>query len=384
MKPYVIFGTGDIGRAALEVYKDEIDFFIDNDIKKEGKSLEGIIIKSPKSVLPNDSHIFIVASEIYQDEMIEQLGQMGISNYIVFKKYKKIYGRTNELIVNPYEDNKMMGAATEKQWNEALQNSREKKIIFKKAEKLFHNVPLFEHIEIETINRCNGICEFCPVSVQNEKRDYKEMEWNLFTKIINELSEINYTGKLALFSNNEPFLDETIIEKHKYAREKLPNARIHLFTNGILLSIEKLEAILPYLDELVIDNYNQELKLITSCKKIVEYSQTHPEIVDKVTIVLRKPKEILTSRGGDAPNRNEKISYSKDRCLLPFKQMIVRPDGKVSLCCNDPLGKNTLGDLTKETLTEVWYGNKFSTIRKCIYNGRENWEHCKYCDTFYL
>lgn len=28
--------------------------------------------------------------------------------------------------------------------------------------------------------------------------------------------------------------------------------------------------------------------------------------------------------------------------------MVVRPDGKVSLCCNDALGTMTLGDLTKE------------------------------------
>ena len=384
MKKYVVFGTGRIGKRALSVYKDEIDFFIDNDKRKEGEFLGGISIKSPQSITKDDEHVFLVASEYYEDEMVEQLQQMGIDNYVVFKEYKKIYGGTDELIANPYENNNMMGAATEDEWNENLQNSRKRDIVFRRGEKLFENVPLFEHIEIETINRCNGLCEFCPVSVQNEKRIYKEMEWSLFTKIIDELAEMNYQGRLALFSNNEPFLDKTIIEKHKYAREKVQNARIHLYTNGVLLSIEKLEAILPYLDELVIDNYNQDLKLIKSCEKIVEYSKQHPEIVDKVTIVLRKPKEILTSRGGDAPNRKEMVSYPDDRCLLPFKQMIIRPDGKVSLCCNDPLGKNTLGDLTKEKLTEIWYGNKFNVVRKCLYEGRENWEHCKYCDTFYL
>ena len=100
--------------------------------------------------------------------------------------------------------------------------------------------------------------------------------------------------------------------------------------------------------------------------------------------MLRKPKEILTSRGGTAPNRKELPEYSKDRCVLPFKQIIVRPTGQISLCCNDALGKYTLGDLSKDKLLDVWYGPKFSMVRKCLYEGRENWGNCKYCDTFIM
>lgn len=78
------------------------------------------------------------------------------------------------------------------------------------------------------------------------------------------------------------------------------------------------------------------------------------------------------------------VSYGKERCALPFKQLIIRPDGKVSLCCNDPLGKNTLGDLTKESVLDVWNNDKFKTVRKCLYEGRANWKHCEYCDAFYI
>jgi radical SAM protein with 4Fe4S-binding SPASM domain len=64
--------------------------------------------------------------------------------------------------------------------------------------------------------------------------------------------------------------------------------------------------------------------------------------------------------------------------------MIIRPDGKVSLCCNDPLGKNTLGDLTKETILEVWNNDRYKMVRNCLYNGRKNWKHCEFCDVFNL
>lgn len=57
-------------------------------------------------------------------------------------------------------------------------------------------------------------------------------------------------------------------------------------------------------------------------------------------------------------------------------------DGKVSLCCNDPLGKNTLGDLTQNSILEIWYNDRFKMVRKCLSKGRKNWKHCEFCDAF--
>lgn len=164
----------------------------------------------------------------------------------------------------------------------------------------------------------------------------------------------------------------------------MPNARMHMFTNGTLLTLDKFIALTDVLDELIIDNYHQQLKLIKPCEQIKEYCEAHPELKKKVTISLRKPQEILTSRGGTAPNRKELMDYGKERCVLPFKQMIVRPDGKISLCCNDALGRFTLGDAGKEGLLDIWYGSRFQMVRKCLYEGRQNWGNCKNCDTFMI
>lgn len=45
----------------------------------------------------------------------------------------------------------------------------------------------------------------------------------------------------------------------------------------------------------------QEIKIIPNVRKIVEYCEKHPELIERVTIVMRKPIEVRTSRGGDAP-----------------------------------------------------------------------------------
>ena len=92
----------------------------------------------------------------------------------------------------------------------------------------------------------------------------------------------------------------------------------------------------------------------------------------------------MTSRGGDAPNRTQVNIEKNISCVLPFQQLIIRPDGKVSLCCNDPLGRSTLGDVKEQTLVDIWYGETFENVRKAIFSGRENYDHCKNCDVFVL
>lgn len=301
----------------------------------------------------------------------------------VIDPFKQIaYYDTNDIVINPYENK--TEDVSEGEWIKATNGSLNKTEIWEYVKTVKDHVPLFEYVEIETINRCNGSCSFCPVNRKLDPRIETRMERELFNKIINELSALNYSGELSLFSNNEPLLDERIVELHKYAREKLPHTRIHMFTNGTLFTMELFVKLIPYLDELIIDNYQQNLQLIKPVKEIKDYVETHDELRKKVTIVLRKPNEILTSRGGDAPNREEMVSYKEESCALPFEQLIIRPDGKVSLCCNDPLGKNTLGDVAENTLEEVWYNPKFAMVRKCLAEGRGNWKHCEYCDTFYL
>ena len=383
MEKLAIFGAGAWGMKALEEYgADRIECFIDNDTKRQGTLICGVRVVSLDEYKLKFSELPIYIASTYLQEMSAQLETEGITNYYLYRPTKVVYGREDVLVCNPYVDTKQV--ATEGEWNEKMK----KNAIIKDVDSCVEivkkqSLPLFNHVEIETYNRCNGVCSFCPVSVVNESRAECRMDTDLFYKVINDLKAINYSGRLALFSNNEPFLDERIIEFHKYTRAQLPNARMHLYTNGTLLTLEKFQEIIDCLDELIIDNYNQELRLIPTVQRIKEYCEASPALVKKVTIFLRKPNEILTTRGGTAPNRKERTSYEKDSCMLPYSQMIIRPDGKVSLCCNDPLGKTTLGDLRTQNIVDVWQGEKCNEVRKLVSMGRENYQQCKYCDVFY-
>lgn len=158
----------------------------------------------------------------------------------------------------------------------------------------------------------------------------------------------------------------------------MPLAKKNIMTNASVLTIEKCNKILPYIDELFIDNYNDSLIMNPTTKKIYDYFR-YSEYSKKIIICMRKRNEILSSRGGFAPNK--KIAKTKTKCVLPFRQLVIRPTGKVSLCCNDALGKYTLGDITQETLKQIWYSKTYNDIRKIMKEkGRLAVKSCTNCD----
>ena len=242
-------------------------------------------------------------------------------------------------------------------------------------------MPLFNNIEIETINWCNGTCSFCPVNKYIDPRKHSVMEKELFQKIIRELKDINYKDAIALHSNNEPLLDKRLVELAKYVKEELPESFLYIFTNGTLMTLKKFKNLIKYLDLIVIDNYNDDLKLITPVKEIYDYCKKNPELKEKVLIEKRLQNQILTSRGGQSKNRNDIIKL-KSSCLLPFNKIVIQSNGIVPLCCCDPFAKVVLGDLNKNTLVEIWEGKKHTSIIKKLSknNPRKRINLCKNCD----
>lgn len=381
MQKYAIFGCGIKGKEVFEeLGKDAIECFIDNDSAKWGARYKDIpVISLDDYIESRRKETILIPVAHYYSEVKKQLADRGVEAFRIYRAHRR-FGDPNVLVSNPYE-NRDVGSDAYKKFK-----TLENRILIKDySVQLNCKVPLFGFVEIETYNRCNGVCDFCPVSIQNETRIEKKMTDELFEKIINELKTLEYDGSICLFSNNEPFLDDRIIDFQKYARKSLPNAHFHLYTNGTLLTMEKFISIIDYLDELIIDNYNQQLHLNSRVQRIADYCENCDELKKKVTIVLRKPKEVLTSRGGDSPNKIlDSQEFADDSCVFPFTQMIIRPDGKVSLCCNDPLGKYSLGDLNEQSMKEVWYGEQYKTIRDKIVCGRKNLDKCNKCDVFFV
>jgi len=243
-------------------------------------------------------------------------------------------------------------------------------------------LPLFSEIQFETLNRCNGGCSFCPVNRFDDPREQALMSEDLYHKIIDNLAALNYGSTVYFHGNNEPLLDKRIYGFIEYARKQLPKARLAMFTNGTALTVDRFKTLVTHLDNLVIDNYNDDLVLNTSTKKVVDFCDANPEWGEKARVSIRKETEKLDKRGSNAKNRAT-IKTLESSCLRPFTQINVRPDGKISLCCNDSLGDVTLGNLQTQSLLEIWYGADFDDVRQKMLKGRAHIDLCKECDTMF-
>ena len=227
-------------------------------------------------------------------------------------------------------------------------------------------------VNLETINRCNSTCSFCTANRNAEKRPYKRMEESLFYSIIDQLHAWDYKGHLTLYGNNEPYLDTRVLEFHKYCREKLPECFIFLSTNGLLLTVEKVKEIIPYLDQLIINNYCRDMKLHDNVKEIYEYAKAHPEEFKDVDLLIqmRYMDAVLTNRAGSAPNKTNTQKVIKETCLMPYTDMFIFPDGRMGICCCDNFETTTLADLNKTPLKEAWNTLEYQKLRRAIRNGR--------------
>lgn len=237
-------------------------------------------------------------------------------------------------------------------------------------------------VNLETINRCNSTCSFCSANRNAEKRPYQRMESQLFYKIIDELEEWGYKGHLTLYGNNEPWLDTRIVEFHKYCREKLPDSFIFMSTNGLLLDIDKVKSIIPYVDQLIINNYCLDMKLHDNVQTIYDYVVTHPKEFEGVDILIqmRYMDAVLTNRAGSAPNKKAKEKLVKETCLMPYTDIFIFPDGRMGICCCDNFEVTNLADLNNTPIWEAWNSPMYREIREKIRTGRQNYPFCKHCD----
>lgn len=250
--------------------------------------------------------------------------------------------------------------------------------------KFFETKPLFTHVEIELINRCNNDCPFCPVNKHQDIRELKKMDESLFYKIIDDLKELNYSSNISYYSNNEPLLDDRIYKFIEYGKKSLPNAKHILYTNGIMLTIERYNKLFEAgLDFLKIDNYDDSFQLIKPVQEVYDhYKDKNNPYAEKTEIVLRIKNEVLSNRGGEAKNAEQAIESLDISCYLPFYQFIIRPDGHVSMCCIDAYGTTDMGDINTTKIEDIWYGQRHMSLLSELYeNNRKNIPLCKKCDT---
>jgi len=69
----------------------------------------------------------------------------------------------------------------------------------------------------------------------------------------------------------------------------------------------------------------------------------------------------------------------KDECWRMWQGAVVTWDGKVVPCCFDKDAEHVLGDLTQQSMAEIWHSPAYEAFRRRIFTGRADVPMCTNC-----
>lgn len=272
---------------------------------------------------------------------------------------------------------------------------------------------MLEILQIETTNLCNARCIFC---AHDQIGEHGTMPDSLYSKILRDAAKLDQPPKTFIpMLTGEPFLDPHIIDRIKEARAALPSTEIHLYTNGSILTeelIRQLSEIPGFCLNISGNGASIETRKRLTGLDDYEYVAGMIDYVDMLHIrhtvslvqhpsVTGEEEEAFRRRWGQATSASSsRMPYvfqhlnfagltcpirenNFTRCVHATSHMTVLRDGRVNLCCMDPLGRKIFGDLNDQTVAEVWYSEGRQHYVVCHEEGRgTECEVCKDCNIF--
>ncbi|NOT36854.1 MAG: radical SAM protein [Saprospiraceae bacterium] len=285
-------------------------------------------------------------------------------------------------------------------------------------------------ISIEPTTACNLHCPECPSGLRSFTRPTGNLRFEQFAKFVDPIT--TRLSSIVFYFQGEPYINNDLFKMIHHVSQR--NVYTMSSTNGHFLSVENcIKTIQSGLDRLVIsidgttqDTYEQyriggNLELvIEGTKNLVaakkEMNSTTPLIVFQFLVVkpnehqiedvkkLAKDLEVdhlefKTAQiynyhnGSDLIPEAEIFSrYKKqsngtysiknkllNHCWRMWQGCVITWDGRVVPCCFDKDAQHNLGQISNQTLRDVWRNKSYQDFRSKIILGRKNIDICTNC-----
>jgi radical SAM protein with 4Fe4S-binding SPASM domain len=236
-------------------------------------------------------------------------------------------------------------------------------------------------VEIEINSHCNMSCSYCPNSV-TERKEQGHMDIALFDEILAQLRSFDYRGRISYHFYNEPTLSPHLDDFVARTKEALPKARIDLFSNGTLLSSEKIDNLIRCgVDKFSItEHFKGNVTLMKSAQ------EKNPEQFEKHFNIKTYRNIELTNRGGNVNIKKPGQSLPlKLPCFIPHSVLVITLLGHVVPCYEDYHQRHVMGHIQKDHLLTIWNSENYQNFRDTLKNGhRDQLDVCKVCNNSWV
>lgn len=257
-----------------------------------------------------------------------------------------------------------------------------------KAGSLPDGSPVFSEVEFNLTGLCNRQCVFCPrVDPKVFPNVNEHMSLDLYRKILTDLLNINYSGRVSYSGFGEPLLHPKLVEFVRATRETLPECSLDIVTNGDRVTAESMENLFEAgLTTLLISMYDgpEQIEFFENM-----IGEAH---LPREWVILRErylPPEQgyginLTNRAGMVTIKEAGVSVllapMKHPCYYTHYRMMIDYTGEVLLCPHDWGKKLIAGNLNQENLLDLWTGPVLTSTRHRLGNADRGFPPCNKCD----
>jgi len=280
-------------------------------------------------------------------------------------------------------------------------------------------------VQIELVEGCNLRCAVCGLNgIRGKDNDYKAMKSDVLASAITQMVELGWNPRIEFAMHGEPSMHPDFNAMIWTARQAGPRFQIMMTSNGggFLSKPGPRDKVRGFFEAggnvLAFDDY-ENANLVPKIRKalephieqaadsknaailkfawepyvdVYEYPQNsngNPHQRDHISVKkLVFIQDLITASKGTHSHVNNHAGAGGPlnekgvgkRCAKPFRELSIRWDGNVAVCCNDWRGMYQCGNVVKDGLDAVWNGPAMYAARQKLVIGQRDFGPCKGCD----
>jgi MoaA/NifB/PqqE/SkfB family radical SAM enzyme len=228
------------------------------------------------------------------------------------------------------------------------------------------------------------------------------------------VTQEKWTARVEFAMHGEPTMHPSYVEMIRIAGAHMPKNQLMVTSNGGGLLMHGGPMItIPALFNagltiLALDDY-QDVQIIGKVREIQDELEAklkadgHDVLVcdypgdargnphrrlDRGSGLISYIRDISASNSGTHSSLNNhagaafppSLVAKHKRCAKPFREMSIRWDGNVAICCNDWRGVFKCGNIVTDGLVAVWDSTAMDAARRHLVKGDRSFAPCQGCD----